>query len=62
METQLNLLLARLILVKEDMEIILHSDFDYDFVTDKDNVNATLNNVNRALEIVKELQIKNTNL
>lgn len=59
METEL---IERLTLIKEDLEMLLNSDFDYNFVTDRDNVNATLNNVNRALQIVKELQAKNTNL
>ncbi len=58
METEL---IERLTLVKEDMEILLDNESDF-VVTDVDNVNATLNNVNRALKIAKELQAKNINL
>ena len=54
METKLNLLISRLTLVKEDM-IMLLNECDF-IVTDTDNINATLNNVNRALKIAKELE------
>jgi hypothetical protein len=51
-------LIEKLTLIKEDLEMILDSDFDYDFVTDRNNINATLNNVNIALKIAKELKNK----
>ena len=56
MEAELiHLLIARLTLVKEDLLMLLDNQIDY-ILADADNINATLDNVNRALRIVKELE------
>ena len=56
MEIELiHLLIARLTLVKEDLLMLLDNQIDY-ILADADNINATLDNVNRALRIVKELE------